>query len=194
VKPAVFILLDLAFSFIFPSTLNSQMFYSDSKTHQLFHKARGVIFLLALPVLFVFAAPPNAVGQTPSAIPREPPKPTTPPRSRPRPRPRPPVTDSATTSASAVSKDLVTLGDRFRKKEKWNAAEAAYKEAVTAWRGNGDALLALGYLYLDVKDLSAEQRLEKARTIHNQLRSVDGSLASLLLIAINDFKEARVAR
>lgn len=151
------------------------------------------LFPLAL-LLFVVGVGLEAAGQgkkpplsTPSGTGRAT-QPSPPPRSRPRTRPRPPVTDTSTTPASTVSDELVALGDRFRKKEKWNAAEAAYKEAFNAWKGNGDALLALAYLYLEVRDLAPEQKLEKARAVHNQLRSVDSSLASTLLTEINKFK------
>ncbi|HEU4768507.1 MAG TPA: hypothetical protein VFS77_14090 [Pyrinomonadaceae bacterium] len=117
-------------------------------------------------------------------------KPTT---SRPaRPRPRPQPTTVSATPVSVDSQNFVNLGDRFREKEKWNAAEAAYKEAGKVWPANGDALLALGFLYLDKKNVDANKRLENARTVQTKLRSVDSSLASILQIEINKF-QAQVA-
>ena len=163
----------------------------------MFH-SRLKLFSLAL-LLFFLAVTPEAMGQgdkplsTPSGTGRAN-QPTTPSRPRPRPRPRPVVTNPSTTPASVLSHDFLELGYRFRDHEKWNAAEAAYKEATTVWSGNGPAHLALGYLYLDVRTDDPKKQLEKARAVHNKLRSVDSGLASQLLAAINDYQEARLIR
>lgn len=171
------------------------MFYSDSKTLQSFQRARSAIFPLALLVLSVLVVKPEAVGQTPSDTGKaKETKTTTTTRPRHRPRPRPVTPDASKTPASVLSNDFLELGYRFHDKEKWNAAEAAYKEATTVWSANGPAWLALGYLYLDLKNVDPKKQLEQARAVHNKLRSVDSSFASQLLAAINDFQEARVAR
>ena len=83
----------------------------------------------------------------------------------------------------------MVLGDSFRDKQQWNAAEAAYKEAVTVWSGNGEALLELGYLYLDEKNPDTAKKLESARAVHSKLKSVDSSLAATLLEVINKFQK-----
>lgn len=72
----------------------------------------------------------------------------------------------------------------FREQKKLNAAEAAYKEAVNVWSGNADALLELGYLYLD------RNRIDEAQQIHGKLRSVNASYASDLLADITKSKNA----
>jgi Tetratricopeptide repeat len=88
------------------------------------------------------------------------------------------------TPASIESDKFLDLGDRFREQEKWKAAEAAYKEAVNVWSGNADALLELGFLYLD------RNRIDEAQQTHGKLRSVNGSYASDLLAEINKRKNA----
>lgn len=67
---------------------------------------------------------------------------------------------------------------------KWNAAEAAYKEAVTVWAGNADALLELGYLYLD------KNKIDEAQQTLGKLRSVNASYASDLAAEITRRKNA----
>jgi hypothetical protein len=177
----------------FPFTLNLHMFRSDSTNNRSSHKARRVLLLLAFVVCYALSAAPEVAGQpTPSDTGRAGTK--SPPRTPVR-RPRPPRRDLSTvakTPASVESYQFVDLGERFREKELWNAAEAAYKEAVNVWSGNGEALLLLGYLYLDERDLTAAKKLENARAAHNKLRSVDSSMAALLLADINRF-QAQVA-
>ena len=164
------------------------MFHSDSKTSQSAYKARSVLFSLAFLVLFLLAVTPVAVGQTPSDLdPPKAPKPATP-RPRPRPTPRPVLDTAAKTPAAVTSDDFLELGYRFHDKEKWNAAEAAYKEALTVWPGNGAAMLALGYLYLDLRNLEPDKKVEKARAMQNKLRSVNSSYAATLLTEINKFQ------
>jgi tetratricopeptide (TPR) repeat protein len=101
---------------------------------------------------------------------------------RPRPRTRPPATSA--TPASTDSYNFLDLGDRFRQERKWNAAEAAYKEAIKAWPGNADALLELGFLYID------RNKLPEAQGVHSKLRAVNSSFAAELLADINRYKAA----
>ena len=98
-------------------------------------------------------------------------------RTRVRPRPRPIVITA--TPASTESQNFFDLGERFRKERKWSAAEAAYKEAVKVWRGNAQALLELGYLYVD------RNKLSEAQGVYRDLRAVDSSFAAELLADIN---------
>lgn len=84
--------------------------------------------------------------------------------------------------ASVESDKFLDLGDNFREQKKWKAAEAAYKEAVNVWPGNADALLELGFLYLD------RNRLDDAQQTQARLRSVNASFASDLLSEINKRK------
>ena len=102
-------------------------------------------------------------------------------RSRDRNRVRNPVTSTATT---IESDRFLDLGDSFRKDGKWNAAEAAYKESINVWPGNADALLELGFLYID------RNRLPEAQSVYSKLRAVDSSVAAELLADINRFKAA----
>ena len=88
------------------------------------------------------------------------------------------------TPASVESDKFLDLGDSFREQKKWKAAEAAYKEAVTVWPGNADALLELGFLYLD------RNKIDEAQQTHGKLRSVSASYASDLLAEINRRKNA----
>ena len=101
---------------------------------------------------------------------------------RPKPRPRPPA--SSKNPASVESNNFLDLGNSFRVQMKWNAAEAAYKEAVNVWSGNADALLELGYLYLD------KNKIDEAQQTLGKLRSVNASYASELLAEINRLKNA----
>jgi tetratricopeptide (TPR) repeat protein len=82
------------------------------------------------------------------------------------------------------SENFLDLADRFREQKKWNAAEAAYKEAISVWPGNADALLELGFLYLD------RNKIDQAEQTHSKLRSLNASYASDLLAEINKRKNA----
>lgn len=104
------------------------------------------------------------------------------PRRRDRNRIRPPVTAAIPTTIE--SDQFLDLGDRFRKKAKWNAAEAAYKESIKVWPGNADALLELGFLYID------RNRLPDAQGVYSKLRAVNSSFAAELLADINRYKAA----
>jgi len=101
---------------------------------------------------------------------------------RPKLRPRPPV--SSRSPASVESYNFVDLGNTFRDQKKWKAAEAAYKEAVNVWPGNADALLELGFLYLD------RNKIDETQQTHGKLRSVNASYASDLLAEITRRKNA----
>jgi tetratricopeptide (TPR) repeat protein len=79
-----------------------------------------------------------------------------------------------TPAVSSDSDTFVELGDQFYQKGKFNAAEAAYKEALKLWSGNADAVAGLGYLYV-----SKGMRLE-AQSQLSRLRQLDSAMASEL--------------
>ncbi len=163
------------------------MILSGSTTNQPPQKARRVLLLLAFVVFCALAAAPEAFGQpTPSDTGRA--TTTTPPTRRVIKTPRRDPTIASTTPASVESNKFVDLGDSFREKGKWNAAEAAYTEATNVWRANGEALLKLGYVYLDEKNPDIAKKIERARAVQVKLRSVDSSLAATLLADINAFQ------
>lgn len=85
---------------------------------------------------------------------------------------------------SVESENFMDLAVRFREQKKWKAAEAAYKEAVNVWPGNADALVELGFLYLD------RNKIEEAQQTYGKLRSINPSYASDLLAEINRRKAA----
>ena len=97
-------------------------------------------------------------------------------------RVRTPVTSKI--PATIESDQFLDLGDSFRKNGKWSAAEAAYKEAINVWPGNADALLELGFLYLD------RNKLPEAQGVYSKLRSVNSSVAAELLGDITRYKAA----
>ena len=146
---------------------------------------RFKLLLLSVVAILVCAlAESEALAQKlPKATGREPEnKVAAPPRHRPRVRS---TTPSASKSAITVESDnFFDLGDRFREEKKWKAAEAAYKEAVNVWSGNADALLELGYLYLDTN------RIDDAEKTYSKLKSLSASHASDLLAEINRTKNA----
>lgn len=86
------------------------------------------------------------------------------------------------TPAAVESDKFLDLGIEFSKQKKWKAAEAAYKEAVNVWSGNSDALVELGFLYLD------RNRIEEAQQTYNKLRLLNASYAADLLAEINRHK------
>ena len=114
---------------------------------------------------------PKATGREPESK-----SATSRPVSRPK---RQTVAAASRTPASEESGNLLDLGDRFRQQKKWNAAEAAYKEAVKAWPGNVDARLELGLLYLD------RNKMDEAQQTYSELRPLNSSYASNLLGEIN---------
>ena len=101
---------------------------------------------------------------------------------RPKPRPRPPA--SPKNPGSVESNNFLDLGNTFREQKKLNAAEAAYKEAVSVWSGNADALLELGFLYCE------RNRIDDAQQTLGKLRSVSASHASELAAEITRIKNA----
>jgi len=111
-------------------------------------------------------------------------KPTSKPtaRARERHRVRTPVTANLPTTTE--SDRFLDLGDSFRQDGKWNAAEAAYKESINVWPGNANALLELGFLYID------RNRLPEAQSVYSKLRGVNSSVAAELLADINRYKAA----
>ena len=118
----------------------------------------------------------------PKATGREPANKSAPVRRRPRaPRTAPAVSKNP---ALVESNNFFDLAARFREQKKWKAAEAAYKEAVNVWPANADALLELGYLYLE------RNKIDDAQLTHGKLRSVNASHASNLLAEINRKKAA----
>jgi tetratricopeptide (TPR) repeat protein len=148
-------------------------------------KLRGSQLLISVAVFAVWglAGTPEAVAQKlPKATGREPENRSAAPRRESHKRP---TTPAASKPPAAVQSDnFLELGDRFRKQNKWKAAEAAYKEAVEVWSGNVDALLALGFLYLDTS------KFDEAQQTHTRLRSVNASYAAELLAEINRRKAA----
>jgi tetratricopeptide (TPR) repeat protein len=132
-------------------------------------------------VLCTLAAFSNDFAQK---VKKAPVKPVEQPKSiqRPRKRPQPRPTVISTTPASTESSNFFDLGERFRKERKWNAAEAAYKEAVKVWRGNAQAWLELGYLYVD------RNKIPEAQGVYRDLRAVDSAFAAELLADINFHK------
>ena len=163
------------------------MTLSESTNNKSSHKARRVILVLAFVVFCALPTAPEVLGQrTPRATDPTPPT-TPPPRRIIKTKPRDTTTASATPS-SVESYKFVDLGDSFREKGKWNAAEAAYNEATNVWRANGEALLKLGYVYLDEKNPDIAKKIASARAVQVKLRSVDSSLAATLLADINAFQ------
>ena len=86
---------------------------------------------------------------------------------------------AAKTPNSVESVSFIELGERFRAKANWNAAEAAYKEATIVAPRNADALLELGLIYLD------RSKWTDAQKTYSQLRAVNPTYAAELLAEIN---------
>ena len=63
----------------------------------------------------------------------------------PRPKPKAPRTPTVNRNAGEAYK-FVDLGNAFWDKGKFHAAEAAYKESLRLWSGNGEAIEALKVL------------------------------------------------
>ena len=132
--------------------------------------------------VFALAAVPVALAQElPKATRRDPQNKPAASRRENRPK-RPTVPAGAKSPAAIESNNFLNLGDRFSQQKKWKAAEAAYKEAVEVWPANVDALLELGFLYLD------RNRLDEAQQTYGELRSLNASYASDLLAEINRYK------
>ena len=140
------------------------------------------ILLLAAFMVCTLAGATEVLAQRiPKATGKEPENKPAPSRREGRPK-RQPAPVAAKNPAAVESGNFLDLGDRFREQKKWNAAEAAYKEAVKVWPGNVDALLELGLLYLD------RNKLDEAQKTYNELRPVNASYASSLLTEINKYK------
>jgi tetratricopeptide (TPR) repeat protein len=142
-------------------------------------RAPRLLFAVAIFFICALAATPDAVAQLiPKATGRAAePKSASARRERRKIRQTAPA--ASKTPASIESDNFLDLGDRFREKEKWNAAEAAYKEAIKVWPGNADALSELGYLYLDTN------KMDEAQQTLSRLRAVNSSYAAELQSEIN---------
>ena len=143
-------------------------------------RSSGMLLFAAVLVCTLICTSGVRGQKIPKATGREPENKPAP--SRPvRPKRQPaPVTSKNPTSTE--SGNFLALGDTFRELKKWNAAEAAYKEAVKVWPANADALLELGFLYLD------RNRLDEAQKTYSELRPLNASYASSLLAEINRYK------
>lgn len=138
-----------------------------------------ILLLVVGFLVFGIAGTTQTLAQKlPKATGREPESKRAPSRREGRPK-RPTAAAAQGNPASVESGNFLHLGDRFREQKKWKAAEAAYKEAVKVWPGNVDALLELGFLYLD------RNRIDEAQQTYTQLRSLNASYASNLLAEIN---------
>lgn len=148
-------------------------------------KLRGSQLLISVAAFAVcgLAGTPEAFAQRlPKATGREPENRSASPRREGHKRPTTPA--ASRTPAAVESDNFLELGERFRKQNKWRAAEAAYKEAVEVWPGNIDALLELGFLYLD------RSKFDEAQQTHSKLRSLNASYAAELLAEISRRKAA----
>ncbi len=149
-------------------------------------KPRALQLLLSVVAFFVCGLTGTEVlaQRLPKATGREPENKSAPARPERRHKARRTAPAASRSPASVESNNFLDLGDRFREQKKWKAAEAAYKEAVDVWPANADALLELGFLYLD------RNKIDEAQQTHGKLRSVNASYASDLLAEINRRKAA----
>jgi hypothetical protein len=161
------------------------MTLSGGTTNPSSHKARRGLLLLAFIVFCALSTAPEVIAQTPSGTGRAT---TTPPPPKRTVKIRRDPTVATKTPSSVESDKFMLLGNGFREKQMWNAAEAAYKEATKVWSGNGEAYLLLGYLYLDEKNPELSKKVENARAVLGKLRSVNSSHAASLAEAINAFQ------
>ena len=148
-------------------------------------KLRGLALLLSVVVFLVCGLAGTTVAlaqKLPKATGREPENKAGSVRQDNRRKARQTAPATSRSPASVESDKFLVLGNRFREQKKWKAAEAAYKEAVNVWPANVDALLELGFLYLD------RNKIDEAQQIHGKLRSVNASDASNLLSEINKHK------
>ena len=145
--------------------------------------SQTLLLAVALLACALAGTPATLAQRLPKATGREPENKPAPSRRGSRPKPQT-ATAASRTPASVESGNFLDLGNRFREQKKWKAAEAAYKEAVTVWPANVDALSELGFLYLD------RGRMDEAQRTYNQLRSLNASYASTLLAEINRRKAA----
>lgn len=161
----------LPFGFILRATMVPRFQFRPSRT-----------LLLAAILFCALAGATDVLGQRiPKATGKEPENKPAPSRRENRPK-RQPAPVASKNPAAVESGNFLDLGDRFREQKKWNAAEAAYREAVKVWPGNVDALLELGFLYLD------RNKLDEAQQTYSELRPLNASYASSLLAEINKYK------
>ena len=148
-----------------------------------FRTSQLLLFIAAFFICGLAGTPGALAQRLPKATGREPENKSAPAR---RERHRAPRTAPAASRnpASVESDNFLKLGDRFREQQKWKAAEAAYKEAINVWPANADALLELGFLYLD------RNKIDEAQQTQGKLRAVNASYASDLLAEINRQKAA----
>ena len=145
-----------------------------------------LLFVAALLICGLAGTPEGLAQRLPKATGREPENKSAPARRETRLKPRRTARIVSKDPASVASNNFFDLADRFREQKKWKAAEAAYKEALKLWPANSNALLELGYLYLD------RNKIEEAQQTHGKLRSVNASYASDLLAEINRRKAALI--
>jgi tetratricopeptide (TPR) repeat protein len=169
------ILLDLTVWFILRAAMSLRF------------KLRTSRLLLFVAAFFIWglAGTPEALAQRlPKATGREPENRSAPARRETRRKARRTAPAASRNPAAVESDNFLDLGDSFRAQKKWRAAEAAYKEAVNIWPANAEALLELGFLYLD------RNKIDEAQQTYGKLRSVNASYASDLLAEINRRKTA----
>jgi tetratricopeptide (TPR) repeat protein len=162
------ILLDVTVCFILPAAMSLRFKL----------RASQLLSVAAFSVCGLAGTPESLAQRLPKATGREPENKPASTRRENRPK-RQTIPAASRNPASVESDNFLDLGDRFREQKKWKAAEAAYKEAVEVWPGNVDALVELGFLYLD------RNRLDEAQQTYSKLRSLNASYASDLLAEIN---------
>jgi len=168
------ILLDVTVWFILRATMVLRLRLRTSQ----------ILLLVMAFLVCALAGPPGTLAQRlPKATGREPENKPAPSRREGRHK-RQTAPVGSSNPASVESGNFLDLGYRFREQKKWNAAEAAYKEAVRVWPANVDALLELGFLYVD------RNRTDEAQQTYSKLRSLNASYASELLAEINRRKAA----
>lgn len=146
-----------------------------------FRTSQILLLVAAFLVVGLVGTPVALAQRLPKATGREPENKPAPSRREGRPK-RQTAPAASRSPASVESDNFLDLGNRFREQKKWNAAEAAYKEAVRVSPANVDALMELGLLSLD------RNRVDEAQQTYSQLRSLNASYASNLLAEINRHK------
>ena len=130
----------------------------------------GLIAVTITALFTLLAASETAAQVAPKATGK--PKPTVGSRVRRQTRIPRPTNPVGTTSPGVTESDrFLELGDRFQEKERWNAAESAYKEAVKLWPRNAEALTELGYIYLN------SNRIPEAQATASKLQGVNPQYA-----------------
>ena len=150
-----------------------------NSTKSLLARAGGAAIFFGLLLFCVHGAGVDVRGQIPpKAAPSSKPaaQPTT--RSRERRKPKNIVASAPRESSSSLTDNFIALGDQFADKSKWNAAEAAYNEAIKLGSGNAEAWAALGYLFVD------QSKFGEAYRAYNRLRAMNSGWADDLLAEI----------